>query len=112
MKAAVEKAQAVQEKLKEKRVTLNDQKNVVIFEFETKNLVKLKEIEESIRSLVYVCLIQTRHTITQQPFLSGLPTSSGTEFESSLITGFSFITGSVGRDEGFSFVGWFVSTLF
>lgn len=51
---SVAKAQSVQKKLEDKMVGLNEKKKTIIFEFETKHLVRLKEIEESIRSLDYL----------------------------------------------------------
>ena len=47
----MEEAQSVQRKLEDKMVGLNEKKKTIIFEFESKHLVRLKEIEESIRSL-------------------------------------------------------------
>lgn len=49
--ATVNKAQSVQRKLETKLSDLNEKKKIAIFEFESKHLQKLKEIEEVIREL-------------------------------------------------------------
>ena len=48
----VAKAQSVQRKLEQKLVDLNEKKKIAIFEFESQHLMKLKEIEASIRELM------------------------------------------------------------
>ena len=48
----VAKAQSVQRKLEQKLVDLNEKKKIAIFEFESQHLMKLKEIEASIRALM------------------------------------------------------------
>ena len=48
----VAKAQSVQKKLEKKLVDLNEKKKITIFEFESQHLIKLKEIESSIRELM------------------------------------------------------------
>lgn len=48
----VAKAQSVQKKLEQKLVDLNEKKKITIFEFESQHLIKLKEIESSIRELM------------------------------------------------------------
>ena len=48
----VAKAQSVQKKLEQKLVDLNEKKKITIFEFESQHLMKLKEIETSIRELM------------------------------------------------------------
>ena len=48
----VAKAQSVQKKLEQKLVDLNEKKKITIFEFESQHLIKLKEIETSIRELM------------------------------------------------------------
>ena len=48
----VAKAQSVQKKLEQKLVDLNEKKKIAIFEFESQHLIKLKEIESSIRELM------------------------------------------------------------
>ena len=49
--AAIANSRAVQEQLEGQRIALNEKKKAVIFEFESNNLQKLKEIEEEIRAL-------------------------------------------------------------
>ena len=49
--AAIAKSRAVQKQLEGQRIALNEKKKTVIFEFESNNLQKLKEIEEEIRAL-------------------------------------------------------------
>ena len=51
-KETVAKAQSVQKKLEHKLVDLNEKKKITIFEFESQHLIKLKEIETSIRELM------------------------------------------------------------
>lgn len=48
---AIEEAQKVQQTLQEQRTALNEKKKVAIFEFESKHLQTLKEIEDEIRSM-------------------------------------------------------------
>ncbi|KAK8798446.1 hypothetical protein WA588_003527 [Blastocystis sp. NMH] len=48
---AIEEAQKVQQTLQEQRTALNEKKKVAIFEFESKHLQTLKEIEDEIRGM-------------------------------------------------------------
>lgn len=48
---AIEEAQKVQQTLQRQRTALNEKKKVAIFEFESKHLQTLKEIEDEIRSM-------------------------------------------------------------
>ena len=48
---AIEEAQKVQETLQGQRIALNQKKKVAIFEFESKHLQTLKEIEDEIRAM-------------------------------------------------------------